>query len=234
MNRGILFPVDPNASGCRKREERFKANQAMTHWEAVVPLLVFVAGAATLAGILLLLAKAVHRGRSNPVKQMPYESGVDPIHDSRRPFDVRFYLVAVAFLVFDVEVLFLYPWAAASGGLNGNRTVAAAGGDRAGADPSGAVVRTEQAVGPANGAAHPVLSQAAGSPVGPIASPTARNSSVARDSDEYSFNDSALDAAVAAGWISGRNAVFGGVTLFFALFVLGLAYDWRKGVFQWR
>ena len=46
---------------------------------------------------------------------MPYESGMDPIHDTRRRFDVRFYLLAIAFLVFDVELLFLYPWAVAMG-----------------------------------------------------------------------------------------------------------------------
>jgi NADH-quinone oxidoreductase subunit A len=46
-----------------------------------------------------------------PVKQMPYESGMDPIGDARQKFDVRFYLVAILFLVFDVELLFLYPWA---------------------------------------------------------------------------------------------------------------------------
>ena len=45
---------------------------------------------------------------------MPYESGMDPIHDARRRFDVRFHLVAIAFLVFDVELLFLYPWAVAN------------------------------------------------------------------------------------------------------------------------
>ncbi len=45
---------------------------------------------------------------------MPYESGMDPVHDTRRRFDVRFHLVAVAFLVFDVELLFIYPWAVAS------------------------------------------------------------------------------------------------------------------------
>lgn len=45
---------------------------------------------------------------------MPYESGMDPIHDARRRFDVRFHLVAIAFLVFDVELLFLYPWAVAA------------------------------------------------------------------------------------------------------------------------
>ena len=50
---------------------------------------------------------------------------MDPIHDTRRRFDVRFYLVAIAFLVFDVELLFLYPWAVAS-------PAAAAGIDRGG------------------------------------------------------------------------------------------------------
>ena len=46
-----------------------------------------------------------------PVKQMPYESGMDPIGDARQKFDVKFYLIAILFLVFDVELLFLYPWA---------------------------------------------------------------------------------------------------------------------------
>ena len=42
---------------------------------------------------------------------MPYESGMDPIEDARQPFDVKFSLVAILFLIFDVELLFLYPWA---------------------------------------------------------------------------------------------------------------------------
>src|SRR5262249_54814629 len=50
--------------------------------------------------------------RPTAVKLMPYESGMDPIGDARQRFDVRFYLVAILFLVFDVELLFLYPWAA--------------------------------------------------------------------------------------------------------------------------
>ena len=45
------------------------------------------------------------------VKMMPYESGMDPIGDARQQFDVKFYLIAILFLVFDVELLFLYPWA---------------------------------------------------------------------------------------------------------------------------
>src|SRR5262249_23313503 len=45
------------------------------------------------------------------VKMMPYESGMDPIGDARQQYDVKFYLIAILFLVFDVELLFLYPWA---------------------------------------------------------------------------------------------------------------------------
>ena len=48
------------------------------------------------------------------VKDMPYESGMDPIGDARQRFDVKFYLIAILFLVFDVELLFLYPWAVAA------------------------------------------------------------------------------------------------------------------------
>jgi NADH-quinone oxidoreductase subunit A len=49
--------------------------------------------------------------KRTPVKMMPYESGMDPIGDARMQFDVKFYLIAILFLVFDVELLFLYPWA---------------------------------------------------------------------------------------------------------------------------
>ncbi len=82
--------------------------------QAVLPIFMF-AGAATLLAVVLLIAgAAIGPSKSGRVKEMPYESGMDPIHDTRRRFDVRFYLVAIAFLVFDVELLFLYPWAVAS------------------------------------------------------------------------------------------------------------------------
>ena len=44
---------------------------------------------------------------------MPYESGMDPVGDARKPLDVKFYVIAILFLIFDVELLFLYPWAVA-------------------------------------------------------------------------------------------------------------------------
>src|SRR5688572_28613853 len=55
------------------------------------------------------------------VKQMPYESGMDPIGSARMQFDIKFYLIAILFLVFDVELLFLYPWAVIAYGEGGDQ-----------------------------------------------------------------------------------------------------------------
>jgi NADH:ubiquinone oxidoreductase subunit 3 (subunit A) len=52
--------------------------------------------------------------KDTTVKSMPYESGMDPVEDARQHFDVKFYLIAILFLIFDVELLFLYPWAVAA------------------------------------------------------------------------------------------------------------------------
>ena len=59
----------------------------------------------------LVMTHLIGPRHKTPVKQMPYESGMDPIGDARQRFDVKFYLLAIMFLVFDVELLFLYPWA---------------------------------------------------------------------------------------------------------------------------
>lgn len=80
----------------------------------LLPILLFAAIAAAVPVGMLALASVLGPGRQSAVKQMPYESGMDPIHDAHKRFDVRFHLVAIAFLVFDVELLFLYPWAVAS------------------------------------------------------------------------------------------------------------------------
>jgi NADH-quinone oxidoreductase subunit A len=82
--------------------------------QTILPVILFVVLATLVAVTLLLPPKVFAPRRQTAVKQMPYESGMDPIHDARRRFDVRFHLVAIAFLVFDVELLFLYPWAVAS------------------------------------------------------------------------------------------------------------------------
>lgn len=70
--------------------------------------------AAILVGFVLtnlILAHIIGPRKKTDVKQMPYESGMDPVGDARQPFNVRFCMVAILYLVFDVELLFLYPWA---------------------------------------------------------------------------------------------------------------------------
>ena len=67
----------------------------------------------------LVLSRVAGPRKKTAVKQMPYESGMDPIGDARQQFDVKFYLIAILFLVFDVELLFLYPWAVSAYGDGG-------------------------------------------------------------------------------------------------------------------
>ena len=75
------------------------------------PLLVYIVILVGFVISQLLLAQFVAPRKKSVVKEMPYESGMDPVGDARQPFDVKFYVVAILFLVFDVELLFLYPWA---------------------------------------------------------------------------------------------------------------------------
>lgn len=79
------------------------------------PLVLLVVMALAFGAINLILTQIVgrvtHSRRTGPVKEGTYESGVNPIGDARRRFNVRFYIVAMTFLVFDVEIVFLYPWA---------------------------------------------------------------------------------------------------------------------------
>ncbi len=78
------------------------------------PILIYLVVVVGFAVSALLVSHIIGpKKRPTDVKLMPYESGMDPIGDARQRFDVKFYLIAILFLVFDVELLFLYPWAAA-------------------------------------------------------------------------------------------------------------------------
>jgi NADH-quinone oxidoreductase subunit A len=79
--------------------------------ELYFPLLVYIAVLVGFVLTNLVLAQFAGPRKRSLVKEMPYESGMDPVGDARQPFDVKFYLVAILFLVFDVELLFLFPWA---------------------------------------------------------------------------------------------------------------------------
>jgi NADH-quinone oxidoreductase subunit A len=100
------------------------------------PVFLFILVAILVAAGMLATAFVGPR-RKTPVKQMPYESGMDPIGDARQRFDVRYYLVAIAFLLFDVELLYLYPWAVAQWRVD---APAAAAPSASGAEPATAAV----------------------------------------------------------------------------------------------
>src|SRR3954471_20227962 len=82
--------------------------------ENYYPLLVYVLFLIGFEITILLLAQVAGPRKKTATKEMPYESGMDPVGDARQPFDERVYLVARSLLVFDVELLFLYPWAEAA------------------------------------------------------------------------------------------------------------------------
>ena len=76
-----------------------------------IPLFIMMALAVGLAFTLLKAAELIGPRRANRVKTSPYESGMDPVGTARQRYSVKFYLVAMIFIVFDVEVVFMYPWA---------------------------------------------------------------------------------------------------------------------------
>jgi NADH-quinone oxidoreductase subunit A len=84
-----------------------------------LPILIFLVIAAGLAVFLLVLGTGIGRYfarfHDDRAKLSPYECGFEAFEDSRRKFDVRYYLVAILFIVFDLEIAFLFPWAVALG-----------------------------------------------------------------------------------------------------------------------
>jgi NADH-quinone oxidoreductase subunit A len=67
-------------------------------------------------GLSFLLQKLFGYGRPNPLKNQPYECGMKPIQEANVQFDIRYYLYALMFIVFDIEIIFMIPWAIASAG----------------------------------------------------------------------------------------------------------------------
>jgi NADH-quinone oxidoreductase subunit A len=82
-----------------------------------LPILIFLVIATALALVLLVLGTGIGRYfarfHDDAAKRAPYECGFDAFEDTRTKFDVRYYLVAILFIVFDLEIAFLFPWAVA-------------------------------------------------------------------------------------------------------------------------
>ena len=82
-----------------------------------VPILIFLGVATALGSVLIGLGFLFGPRRPDVEKLSPYECGFEAFSDSRMKFDVRYYLVAILFIVFDLEIAFLFPWAVALKGI---------------------------------------------------------------------------------------------------------------------
>ena len=82
-----------------------------------LPILLFFGIAAGLAAVMVVASYILARQNPDTEKVSPYECGFEPFEDSRGRFDVRFYLVAILFIIFDLEVAVLFPWAVSLQGI---------------------------------------------------------------------------------------------------------------------
>ncbi|GBE46274.1 NAD(P)H-quinone oxidoreductase subunit 3 [bacterium BMS3Bbin11] len=87
----------------------------MTMLENYIPVLVFIAVGFMMGAMFIMFGKIFSKllkvDRPNPAKLSPFECGFDEFEDARMKFDVRYYLVAILFIIFDLEIAFLFPWA---------------------------------------------------------------------------------------------------------------------------
>jgi len=172
---------------------------------SVLPIFLFAVCLVGLAIVLLIMGNLFGPSRTSRVKEMPYESGMDPLHNTRRRFNVRFYLLAIAFLVFDVELLFLYPWAVI-------------------AQPAKIAEVNATVQQPVDGD----LS------VGPLSADKPMASDHKPQNETSATLSRGAAALHDSPLMTNRGMVFPGVMVFIGLLTVGFIYDWRKGVFLWR
>ena len=89
-----------------------------------LPILIFLGVAAGLGLLLLGLGFLIGSGQKDDAKLSPYECGFEAFENSRTKFDVRYYLVAILFIIFDLEIAFLFPWAVSLDTIGGFGLVA--------------------------------------------------------------------------------------------------------------
>ncbi|GAB4511175.1 MAG: NADH-quinone oxidoreductase subunit A [Sulfuricaulis sp.] len=81
--------------------------------QAYLPILIFIGVALVMGGVIVLAGRVLGPNRPDSAKLSPYECGFEAFEDTRMKFDVRYYLVAILFIIFDLEIAFLFPWAVA-------------------------------------------------------------------------------------------------------------------------
>jgi NADH-quinone oxidoreductase subunit A len=90
-------------------------NSQLTLLREYLPILIFLGIATGLSALLVIASLIVARQKPDSEKLSAYECGFEAFEDARRKFDVRYYLVAILFIIFDLEVAFLFPWAISLG-----------------------------------------------------------------------------------------------------------------------
>jgi NADH-quinone oxidoreductase subunit A len=111
-----IFPIWEGVLVCPPKG--FNMSQSLAQLLlAYLPLIVFIGVAAVIGLALLVIAFLVAYKQPDPEKLSAYECGFNAFDDARMKFDVRFYLVAILFIIFDLEVAFLFPWAVALGDI---------------------------------------------------------------------------------------------------------------------
>ena len=81
--------------------------------QSYIPVFLFVLVASGFAIFTIVFAKLVHASKPNAIKLEPYECGIEPVGDARDRYSIRYYLIAMLFVIFDVETVFMFPWAVA-------------------------------------------------------------------------------------------------------------------------
>jgi NADH-quinone oxidoreductase subunit A len=109
---GTLSVAQVQCGVCRQLEPPME-----TLLSEYFPILVFLAIAGAVSAAMVVGSLLLARQRPDKEKLSPYECGFDPFDDARIRFDVRYYLVAILFIIFDLEVAFLFPWAVSLGDI---------------------------------------------------------------------------------------------------------------------
>ncbi len=108
--RWVVTVGNSDAANARTNRGREESTGTPLMLEQYFPILVFILVGLGLGVILLSLGKMLSPSRPDPEKTSPYECGFEAFEDARMKFDVRYYLVAILFILFDLEIAFLFPW----------------------------------------------------------------------------------------------------------------------------
>ena len=87
--------------------------------QSYIPILIIICFAAILSIVFIFASKIFGPKNPNPVKLSTYESGMEPVGTARTRFSVKYYMAAMLFIIFDIEIVFMYPWAVAYGKFDG-------------------------------------------------------------------------------------------------------------------